>query len=191
MSLTKKHALTAEQLRVLVGPRTQEVFDAINEAGEMSVAEVQAVLGFASKSIYYQIEKLLKAGLIVRGGGSARAATFRPVSAQIYMPDGFQGEEYEKLAAKAVSARLRSASRRFEAVAESSSQHPELVDWLSIRMEKAELTPAAFDSFKAKCYAALDEARQMSAGSDKTQSVRIVIVTTPEVADSRTDRPGT
>ncbi|MBV6458376.1 MAG: hypothetical protein HONBIEJF_01503 [Fimbriimonadaceae bacterium] len=177
-----EHNLTEAQLAVLVGPRTHEVLDAFLEHGELSATQVQTMLGFESKSAYYQVGKLRKAGLLLPVEGDQRAKTFRPVAKRIRMPEGFQGERYERLAAKAVSAKLRRASRRFEAVAARSGQSPELVGWLYLGTATLTLSKAAFEELTTKIAKLLQDAAN-SKPEPGTRKLRLLLVSTPDLDD--------
>lgn len=125
---TRAYQFTKEQLLCLVGPRTREVYEAIGAAGALSVSEIQAKLGFASKSIYYQIKKLILVGLIVEViEVHRRAALYRLKHEGAVIPDGLHGSELELLAAKSITAQLRKAGRAFAASAALTSRKPELV----------------------------------------------------------------
>lgn len=113
------HWLTEDQLAVLVGARTHEVWECFKGKECLSAAEIQGRLGFASKAVYYQLEKLASAGLLIPcGNESARAARFRRVADHVRMPEGFQGERYEKLASRATASKMRKSMRQFQRAAE-------------------------------------------------------------------------
>src|SRR5262249_35518203 len=146
--------LSEQQLAALVAPKTREVFFAFRRLGDMTADQVQAALGTTSKTIYYQIGKLVRAGLLFERGavrGSHRDRTvYRAVAGNLRMPGGSQGARYERLAARGAGATLRATIRLFEATAERAASEPELVDDLFISAALLRLTPAEIQELKRK-----------------------------------------
>lgn len=135
----KDHFLTEPQIAALVGPRTREVMDAFLGRGPMSIPALQGVLQMSSKTIYYQVAKLVDTGLLLSSGGDP--VVYDAVASNLRMPAGFQGAPYERLTARMVGAGLRRAMRRFEQVALASPLDPTLIDDQYYLTGTVKLTP--------------------------------------------------
>lgn len=120
------HYLEEHQLAALVGPRTREVANAFLKNGPMTVPQLQEELDLASKTLYYQVAKLMKVGLLT--ASESDPITYAPIAQDFRMPPGFQGARYEELAAKSVEAGLKKAIRNFKSCAQRAPVEPEIVD---------------------------------------------------------------
>ena len=167
------HFLTEDQLAALVGPRTREVIQAFIVNGPMTVPQVQRELQLPSKTIYYQVGKLLKVGLLVLSGEDG---TYQAIATNLRMPSGFQGANYEKLAAKSVGAGLRATIRRFKEAAERAPNNPDLVDNLLHLTGNLRLTPEKRLEFHTELRRLFD---QYSTGEG--DPVVVVFVQTPHL----------
>lgn len=175
--------LTETQLKALVPARAKDVIAAFRNHGPMTIHQLQQVLDFASKSLYYQVRKLTNVGLIVEGGAAdgqrKNAAVYRLAADRFVIPDGFQGAEYEHLAAEGAAATLRRTIRRIRATAEASADRPELVDSLFLITSSLRLTPQ-----QAKELARRQEALFAEYAAQQTPEVppvEIVVSITPQV----------
>jgi hypothetical protein len=175
------HWLSEDQLAVLVGTRTQEVWDCFIGAQCMSAADVQSKLRFDSKAVYYQVEKLVKAGLLVPcAENSGKAARFRKVAAHVHMPPGFQGERYEKLAAKLMAAKMRKSMRQFQKAAELAPERPELVDALFVAQAKLTISTEKLKELNSRLRELiLEYSRDSDAGLGT--NIRALFVITPDL----------
>lgn len=64
------------QIRALASPVRQEVVDAVEAAGPLTVPEIARLLGRAADSLYYHVRRLEKVRLLVRdAGGRAKERT--------------------------------------------------------------------------------------------------------------------
>jgi len=151
----------------------------------MAVEELQEVLDCPSKTLYYQVGKLMRAGLLTEAGssrGSRRERlVYRALEGVLRMPEGFQGARYERLAAQSAVATLRAAIRRFRETADLAERQPELVDALFIEASTLKLTDEDVKALKQSMTALVEEygRRETPGGS----SVSMVCVLTPH--DSR------
>lgn len=177
MEANPKTWLTAEQIRVLTGRRTQEVWRCFSDDEWRTAADVQQRLSFESKAVYYQLRKLALAGLLI-SDASQKAVRYRRASSAIAMPDGYQGEVYEQLAAKLAGASLRHSIRQFERTARLAPEKPDLVDRLSIFEMRLRLEDSRIDAFKDRLREIEKELRRFS--SPEGKEVRLVLVLTPE-----------
>lgn len=166
--------LSEAQLEALVGPRTREVVQAFIDGGPMTVPGVQKVLRMASKTLYYQVAKLVDVGLLISNGGDP--AIYAPIAANLRMPAGYQGERYKKLAAKSVGAGLRRATRHFAQVADRAPGDPSLVDDLLYLTANLRLTPERRAAFHAELRRLFVEYAQ-----GEGRLVSVVFVQTPRV----------
>lgn len=141
----KDHSLTESQIAALVGPRTREVMDAFLAQGPMSIPVLQGVLQMSSKTIYYQVAKLVDVGLLLSSGGDP--VVYAAVADKLRMPAGYQGARYERLTARMVGAGLRRAMRRFEQVALASPVDPTLIDDQYYLTGTVKLTPESRAAF--------------------------------------------
>lgn len=174
------HLLTEAQLAALVGPRTREVYEAFSESHGLTVGEVQARLGFPSKAVYYQVKKLVEAGLLVEGSNEGRATVYHPIAELLNMPDGYQGAGYEFLAAKAVAARLRKTIRTFRTVSQRAPAEPELVDDLLIHTRHFLVSPEDFRRLKDEVRAVI--ATYVEKGPvTGTKKVTAIFLTMPDL----------
>ena len=146
----KTHLYTKGQLAALVSPRTREVFETLLKDGPMSVGQLQNSLDFQSKTLYYQVRKLVNAGLVVSTQPEDGAELFRTVAQAFSIPPGYQGAAYERLAAKGVVSIMRKQARLFVAAAEASQKNPELVDRLYLRTASLKLSKTCFDKLNAE-----------------------------------------
>ena len=146
----------------------------------MTVPALQEVLQMSSKTLYYQVSKLARVGLLVSTGGDP--IVYRAIAKDLRMPPGFQGANYETLAAKSVGAGLRNATRRFARVAQLAPCKPELVDDLLYLSSTLRLTCEKRVAFHA-------ELRRLfsiySAGEGN--AVHVVFVQTPGTDGVDTD----
>ena len=179
-NLTKKvdvHHLTEKQLAMLVSPRTREVLESLQKLQVASVGQLQSSLGVQSKTIYYQVQKLLEVGLIEATSQEVGPELFRPVANHFVMPSGFQGVEYERLAAKGVESLLRRQTRQFIAAAEASEQNPSIVDALFVCSASLHLAPSQLSEFKQEATALI---RRYSALKEPDQAaLDLAIVISP------------
>lgn len=173
----KTHLYTEAQLATLVSPRTREVFAVLCKQGAMSVGQLQESLDFHSKTLYYQVRKLVKAGLIVSETPPGSAEIFQPVAPEFSMPAGYQGIAYERLAAKSVETILRRQSRRFRAAAEASEDNPHLIDALHLRTASLKLSKTRFDRLTKEIAALLQ--RYGNKADEGEAFVEFVLVTAP------------
>lgn len=173
--------LSEEQLEALVMPRTREVFECFRAQGEMTVNELQKALGSESKTLYYQVAKLVRTGLLVENGSSKgtrrERAVYRTVEGKLLMPDGFQGARYETLAAKGVSAELKKTIRTFQSAAEKSPEDESLVSDLFVVTANLCLTPSEVVELKQRMSALIEEFRKCK--SSEGRKVAMVSVMTP------------
>jgi DNA-binding Lrp family transcriptional regulator len=173
----KTHHFTERQLAALVTPRTREVFEILRKDGPMSVGQLQDALDFQSKTLYYQVRKLLKAGLVRPETPEIGAELFDTVAKRFGMPSGFQGIRYERLAAKGVLSILRKQGRRFLATAEASNKDPHVIDRLYIRTATLKLSQQRFDRLKMEIDALV--AKYGSRQDNEESSVEMVLVLAP------------
>jgi DNA-binding transcriptional ArsR family regulator len=174
----KTHIYTEAQLAVLVSPRTREVFDALCESKEMSVSQLQRALGVQSKTIYYQVRKLVKSGLVTSEMPEIGPERFKVIAENFSMPSGYQGVAYERMAAKAVESVMRKQSRQFRAASEASESDSSIIDWLYIRTATLNLSTSRFESLKTDLTALLE---RYSGKLDAEQtSIDVLFVTTPK-----------
>ena len=61
LTTKSRHDLTEQELVVLAAVRTRQVLFSFMEHGSMTVSQLQEVLGWPSKSLYYQVRKLVDA----------------------------------------------------------------------------------------------------------------------------------
>jgi hypothetical protein len=167
------HSLTEDQLAALVGPRTREVVQAFILNGPMSVPQLQKVLQLPSKTIYYQVGKLVKVGLLVL---SSEDGTYHAIATNLIMPSGYQGARYEKLAAKSVGAGLRATIRRFEEAAERAPTKPDLVDSLLYLTGSLRLTAEKQTEFHSELRRLFD-----TYSNGDGNPVAVVFVQTPQL----------
>ena len=120
------HFLEEHQLAALIGPRTRDVANAFLKHGPLTVPQLQNELGLASKTLYYQVSKLLKVGLL--SASDTDPVVYEAIATNFRMPPGFQGARYEELAAKSVEAGLKKAIRNFKSCAQRAPAEPEIVD---------------------------------------------------------------
>ena len=182
--------LSETQLAAIVAPKTREVLTAFRTHGPAAVDDIQRLLNCPSKTIYYQVGKLVKVGLLVESGSSKGTRRDRQVydsvGGRLRMPEGFQGQRYEQLAAKAVTARLRSVSRTFTQTATRAVAQPDLVsdlfsDTTTFRLHAVEvlaLKTAILDLF----------ASFAGKGSPDGRAITVTCVMTPH--ESRLAGPG-
>ena len=79
--------LTAEQVECLSSTTRLAIFEAFSTLGESSVLEIAELIGGPPTSLYYHVEQLLKAGLLVQTG-SRQANTrvellYKPASTRL------------------------------------------------------------------------------------------------------------
>lgn len=107
-----------DQLRALVSPVRQEIFDVLATLGPSSVADLARVLGVSADRLYYHIRKMVEVELLVAGG--QRSTTRR--DEQIYrlaaddMRVRYDAADPENVQAlsKAVASMLSLAERDFQ-----------------------------------------------------------------------------
>lgn len=177
MAKASDNWLTEAQIKVLTGRRTQQVWRCFNDDEWRAAADVQARLGFPSKAIYYQLKKLIAAGLLAVDE-SGKATRYRRFSSSFGMPDGYQGPEYEFLAAKMVGTALRHSIRQFERTADRAPEQPELVDRLTIHELRFQIDRERIPEFKDWLRAMMSQVKQFAA--PEGDEIRLVLVTTPE-----------
>lgn len=152
--------LNEAQLKCLIGPRTRDVFDVLRLQGEKSASEIQEKLGFESKSVYYQVKKLLEADLIVATPSDGRRATYYRIAVDAAkLSDEIQGVEFEDLAAKSIAAQLRKADRLFAAAAKKSRTDPTVADFTFTHSTRIEISPQEFKIFRQRYRELIDELR--------------------------------
>jgi len=179
MPRASKKWLNEAQIKVLTGRRTQEVWRVFSDDEWRVAADVQAKLGFASKAVYYQLKKLAAVGLLIVDE-SGRAARYRRFASSAGMPDGYQGAEYERLAAKLVGTSLRHSIRQFERTAALAPEQPRLVDRLSIHETRFRIADDRLEEFRTWMRETM---RQMeSFSSPDGDEVRLVLVMAPETS---------
>ncbi len=93
------------------------------------------------------------------------------------MPNGFQGAEYERLAARMVASKLRQTMRQFERTAARASDSPDLADWLYIHSERLRLSPEDFRELNRRMRELLEE----YVAKEGSQGARYLLVATPEL----------
>jgi hypothetical protein len=173
--------ISEEQLRALVTPRTREVFECFRAHGPMAVGGLQKLLGSESKTLYYQVAKLVRAALLVEAGSSKgtrrERMIYRAIEGNLLMPEGFQGAQYELLAAKGVTAQLKKTIRTFRMAAERSSNDESLVSDLFVVTTNLHLTPLEVTELKLKMSALLEDFRKRD--SPHGRKVAMISVMTP------------
>ena len=170
---------------MLAAVRTRQVLFSFMEHGSMTVSQLQEVLGWPSKSLYYQVRKLVDAGLLVEAGSTLvhgkEAVVYAPIAEEYGWPDGYQGLEYERLTARWVKRSLMAASRRFESAAERSASDPSLIDdqlFLSLTLR---LSPKDRARFKTRLRELLGEFKgKQVAEADRQVALTLVISPDPE-----------
>jgi len=178
----KTHLYTKGQLAALVSPRTREVFETLLKDGPMSVGQLQNSLDFQSKTLYYQVRKLVNAGLVVSTQPEDGAELFRTVAQAFSIPPGYQGAAYERLAAKGVASIMRKQTRRFRAAAEASQKDPQIIDRLYLRTASLKLSKPRFDKMNAEIS---DLVARYGAKPDQSEpAVELVLVVAPRGANS-------
>lgn len=146
--IQKDHFLNEQQLEAMIGPRTREVMNVFLKEGPLTVPKLQGKLELESKTLYYQVAKLEKVGLLSRDLGDP--ATYTPIAWNLRMPAGYQGARYERLAAKNVAAGLRRMTRQFEQTAQAAPEQPTLVDDLYYLVGSLRLTAESRAAFQAE-----------------------------------------
>lgn len=174
----KRSHLTQKHLEALVAPRTREVYDAFNALGEMSVVQLQARLKNPSKTAYYQVEKLVRVGLLRPVGSHEGAVVYGLTDPGRTMPRGFQGLRYEVLAAKGVAATLKRTIRNFGAAAEATASDPGLADDQCILTATLALSPDDREAFRDDFRKLLDRYRRKEDPSAGPR-IGVTFVTTP------------
>lgn len=172
--------LAEAQLRVLAGSRTQDVWNCFQGSNFQTAGEIQARLGLESKTVYYQLRKLVKAGLLRADDSAGRAVRYGKLARTASMPSGYQGTEYERLAAGMVAAKLRHMIRQFERAAAGSEQEPDLVDLLLIMSERLQLSPEGFNELTGKIRELFEE--YAASPEPAARPVRILLVSAPEMS---------
>ena len=173
--------LSEEQLAALVAPRTRDVFKAFRNRGPTAVDEIQRILVCPSKTIYYQVAKLLRVGLLTEAGSSKGARrdrqVYEAVKGGLHMPEGYQGARYERLAAKGAAAILRSMIRSFNETARQAEASPEIVDDLFINLTSMKLTGEEVTALRKGVVELF--ARFAAKDSSQSRGVTIACVMTP------------
>lgn len=178
---------TKDQLQCLIGPRTRDVFDVVRESGEMTASEIQAKLGFESKSVYYQIKKLIAAGLLAESHSDRRrAAVYRILNDQRIEPAGQQRDELEKLAAKSVAAQLRKLNRNYSRAAAMSKSRPELLDLTYSSTGRVEISRRNLPVLRQR-YAELMAEMRACECDDDIVAIQTLFLFTPEVPASESE----
>ncbi|MBC8066066.1 MAG: helix-turn-helix transcriptional regulator [Chlorobia bacterium] len=158
--------------------RTREVFDAFAE-GRLTVTQLQQKLNVASKTLYYQVRKLVQVGLLRETGmvknAAREAVAYERPFAEWRIPPGYQGLEYERLAAKAAEIALSRAARRFRAVSESSESNPSLVDDQFLKNLTIRLSTEDRELLRSKLNALASEFTAKQVPGERTISMVVVI----------------
>lgn len=176
--IPNEHLLTEEQLAVLIGPRTREVMDAFLHHGVLSASDLQNLLSFESKAVYYQIKKLVAAGLVTPSPRRKGPAAYQPVARVLRMPNGFQ--TLELLAAKAVEARLKQAARHFRAAAEATERDNQAAQFLFSNGRHLKLAPSQLQALLGDMRDLIMRYQSIEP-TEGAKSVRVQIITYPEI----------
>lgn len=177
--------LTKAQLKCLIGPRTRDVFETLRKGGELSVAEIQAKLGFASKSVYYQVKKLMAADLVVESVMSnRRAATYRVAVEGVTEPEDLYTGTFDALAAKSVSAQLRKAGRSYSVAVALSKKAPMLRDQTMCRTHRLEISHSNLALFRQRFQELVAE-MQACPCDDDAVVVNLLLLMTPDLTKSK------
>lgn len=173
---------TKEQLQSLIGPRTRDVYDAIRVNGEMSATEIQTKLGFESKSVYYQIKKLLAVGLLSEAESiKGRATVYRVADGRGAKPEPTLHPEFETLAAKSVAAQLRKSNRHYSRVAAMAKSRPELLELTYIETSRVEIPRRNLTILKQR-YAELLAEMQACDCDEEVVAIHTLFLFSPEVS---------
>lgn len=186
MTKSPEHTLTEDQAATLVNPRSREVFEAFVHHGAMSVVQLQDVLGFPSKTLYYQVKKLARTGLLIQKSGSkgrARPAVYEPVARLISFPRGFLGARFELLAAELAAASLRKEIRNFRSAAAASKDDPSLADLMHLTTLTLRLHPKDVGRLNRRLVDVLEEFRDSQSPDARGRVSVIVSISPADVPD--------
>ena len=108
-----------KEMAALKAPTRQEIIDALAPMGVVTVAQLATVLGRPASALYYHLQALMKAGLVVAGGGtppgSRPESQYRTVAPGLRLAYDTGPKGNAKDVTPIVSSMLRITMRDFEA----------------------------------------------------------------------------
>ena len=118
--------LTAEQVECLSSTTRLAIFEAFSTLGESSVLEIAELIGGPPTSLYYHVEQLLKAGLLVQTG-SRQANTrvellYKPASTRLVIDKLDRSAKHRAALKRSLKSALKDAEKDFSSAQESSDE---------------------------------------------------------------------
>lgn len=176
-----------ETIRLLGSPIRQDLVDYLEWAGPSTVAELAAGLGTRPDRLYYHLERLREAGLVIEAereaaGGKVVELTGPSVALSYRLGD----PERAAALTDAVGAMLRSAERRFEGALTGEAGEIELEGaarnvWASrVRGRLADSDLEEANRLIARLHRLFQRSRGRSHRAGRMHEVSVVLVPLPE-----------
>lgn len=172
-----------ETIRLLGSPIRQDLVDYLEWAGPSTVVELAVGLGTRPDRLYYHIERLREAGVVVeRGPGEAGGKRVGLAGSSLALKYRTGDPERTVALTDAVGTMLRSAERRFEgalsgAVGEIELEGPTRNVWASrVRGRLAESDLEEANLLIDRLHQLFRRGRERASGAGRMHEVSVVLV---------------